>query len=146
MSTSQLRKEECDMYSLMDIELAEGLYAIHSCSTPSHFRTDTFSMLCQDNDYSLGWLADFYWFTRLQVQDDQQVHKLLSHEWISHGCSHKYYPRFWKRERIISGHSSCVTIGKNYFSFPWKSWNHQSHCSSVSNCDQYHWLWYPQQC
>ena len=32
---------------------------------------------CQDNDYSLGWWADFHWFTILQVQDDQQMHKLL---------------------------------------------------------------------
>ena len=38
-------------------------------------------MSCQDNDYSFGW------FTRLQVQNNQQVHELLSHEWMVHGYS-----------------------------------------------------------
>ena len=40
-------------------------------------------MLRHDNDYSLGWCTDFYWFTRIQVQNNQQVHELLSHEWIN---------------------------------------------------------------
>ena len=50
-----------------------------------YFLNCKFRMSCQDNDYSLGWRADFYWFTRLQVQNNQQVHELLSHEWMAHG-------------------------------------------------------------
>ena len=90
------------------------------CASRRFLNVFTVLLSCQDNDYSFGWRADYYWFTRLQAQDDQQVHELLSHGWISHWCSCKYYPRCWKRERVISGHSSCVTIAKNYLSFQWK--------------------------
>ena len=40
------------------------------------------------------------------------MHKWRSHGRISHGCSVKYCPRCWKQERVISGHSSSVTIVK----------------------------------
>ena len=34
----------------------------------------------------------------------------LSHGRLSHGCSYKYCPHCRKQERVILGHSSCVTI------------------------------------
>ena len=43
-------------------------------------------------------------------------------------------------KRVISGQSCFIAIVENYLSFQWKSWNHRSHCSSVSNSDRYHWL------
>ena len=63
------------------------------------------------------------------------------HKLLSHGCIVTNITLVVESEkRVISGHSSCVTIVENYFSFPWKSWNRRSHCSSVSNSDQYCWL------
>ena len=60
-------------------------------STSTGFHTHILRVSCQDKDYSsLGWRADFYWFTRLQVQEDQQMHELLSHEWMAHGYSCNY--------------------------------------------------------
>ena len=44
----------------------------------------------------------------IDTQDDQQVHKFLSHGRILHGCSRKYSPRCWKCEKGYFGHSSRV--------------------------------------
>ena len=95
---------------------------------------------CQDNDCSLGWCSDFYWFTRLQVQGD---HKCINcyHTDESHiDVVAKIILIVESEKGVISGHSSFETIVENYSSFPWKSWKRRSHCSSVSNSDRYHWL------
>ena len=94
-------------------------------------------MSCQGNDHSLGWRADFYWFTTLQVQNNQQVHELLSHEWMVHGYDRNCLFVVESKKGLFR--VTAVSF-KNWFSFQWKFWKCRSHCYSVSNSDHYRWL------
>ena len=54
-------------------------------------------------------------------------------------------PCCWKRKRVISGHSSFVTIFEIISLSSENLRKHRLHCFSVSIRDWYRWFWYSQQ-